>query len=128
MKYSLIVPVFNRPDEVLELLTSLVKQTNKDFEVVIVEDGSKVDCKSVVDSFSEQLKIKYFFKENEKPAIARNYGVERASGEYVIFVDSDVIVPDDYFEKVENYLSEEKIDAFGGPDAASPDFSLMQKA
>jgi len=91
MKYSLIVPVFNRPDEVLELLESLVKQTNKNFEIVIVEDGSKIDCKSVVDSFSDRLEIKYFFKENEKPAIARNYGVARASGEYVIFVDSDVI-------------------------------------
>ena len=128
MKYSLIVPVFNRPDEVLELLESLVKQTNKNFEIVIVEDGSKIDCKSVVDSFSDRLEIKYFFKENEKPAIARNYGVARASGEYVIFVDSDVIVPADYFEKVEKYLSQEEIDAFGGPDAASPDFSLMQKA
>lgn len=128
MKFSLIIPVFNRPDEVLELLNSLEKQTNKSFEIIIVEDGSKIDCKSVVDDFKEKLDIKYYYKENEKPAIARNYGVERASGEYVVFVDSDVIVPEHYFEKVEKYLSSEDIDAFGGPDAASPDFSNMQKA
>ncbi len=128
MKFSLIVPVFNRPDEVMELLTSLEKQTNKDFELIIVEDGSTIDCKKVVEDFSEKLDIKYFYKKNEKPAIARNYGVARASGEYVVFVDSDVIVPPEYFEKVEKYLSQEDIDAYGGPDAASPDFSAIQKA
>ncbi|MBN2892278.1 MAG: glycosyltransferase [Bacteroidales bacterium] len=128
MKFSVIVPVFNRPDEVEELLDSLKKQTFGDFEVVIVEDGSQIDCKKEVEKYSDSLKIKYFFKENEKPAIARNYGVERAEGEFVVFVDSDCIIPADYFEKVITYLKNEDVEVYGGPDAADPDFSNMQKA
>ncbi len=128
MKYSVIVPVFNRPDEIEELLNSLEKQTFKDFEVVIVEDGSKVDCKNIVDKYANKLALKYFYKENEKPAIARNYGVARAEGEYVVFVDSDCIIPSDYFQKVDDYLTQEDIDVYGGPDAADPNFNNMQKA
>ncbi len=128
MKFSVIVPVYNRPDEIEELLESLTKQTFTDFEVIIVEDGSEIDCKEQVEKYKSQLNIKYFYKENEKPAIARNYGVARASGEYVVFVDSDCIIPQDYFEKVNRHLNEEEVDAYGGPDAASPDFSPLQKA
>jgi len=128
MKFSIIVPVFNRPDEVEELLLSLEKQTFRDFELIIVEDGSQIDCKNVVNAFSTKLNIKYFFKENEKPAIARNFGVKNASGEYVIFVDSDCIIPFDYLEKVNFEIENEQIDAYGGPDAAAPNFNNMQKA
>lgn len=128
MKFSVIVPVFNRPDEIEELFDSLTKQTVKDFEVIIVEDGSKIDCKKEVDKYSDKLSIKYFYKKNEKPAIARNYGVARAEGDYVVFVDSDCIIPNDYFEKVNSYLDEEDVDVYGGPDAADPNFNNMQKA
>ena len=89
MKYSIIVPVFNRPDEVGEFLDSLSRQTVKDFEVVIVEDGSQRPCKDVCDGFTGKLDIKYFMKENSGPGQSRNYGAERASGDYITFVDSD---------------------------------------
>ena len=101
MKFSVIVPVYNRPDEIDEFLDSLTKQTQGDFEIIIVEDGSKTDCKAEVEKYSSQLNIKYFFKENGGPASARNYGFEQISGEYCIFFDSDIIVPPNYFKIIE---------------------------
>lgn len=128
MRYSVIVPVFNRPDEVKELLESLCTQTFRDFEVVLVEDGSSVPCAAVADSFCNKLDIKYFTKDNSGPGQTRNYGAERASGEYLIILDSDVMVPPGYFEAIEAELSREPADAFGGPDRAHPDFTPVQKA
>ena len=128
MKYSFVIPVFNRPDEISELLESLSNQTFKDFEVIIVEDGSKIDCKKEVEQYKDKLDIKYFYKKNERPAIARNYGVAHAKGEYVIFVDSDVIVPQKYLEIVDNYLRKNQVDAYGGLDAAAQNFNALQKA
>ena len=93
MKYSIIVPVYNRPDEVDELLESLSSQTLKDFEVVIVEDGSKITCKDVCDKYANILHLHYYYKENSGPGQSRNYGVERANGEYVLIVDSDAVAP-----------------------------------
>ena len=128
MRYSVIVPVFNRPDEVEELLTSLSKQTFNDFEVIIVEDGSSNTCKSVCDGLSGTLDLHYFFKENSGPGQSRNYGVERAKGEYIIILDSDVVLPEGYLQAVEDELQREPADAFGGPDSAHPDFTDTQKA
>ena len=128
MRYSVIVPVFNRPDEVRELLESLCAQTFRDFEVVLVEDGSSVPCAAVADAFRNKLDIKYFTKENSGPGQTRNFGAEHASGEYLIILDSDVMVPPGYFEAVEAELSCESADAFGGPDRAHPDFTPVQKA
>ena len=105
MKYSLIVPVYNRPDEVDELLESLCSQTLKDFEVVIVEDGSQKPCKDVCDKYASILDLHYYYKENSGPGQSRNYGVERASGDYVIILDSDVVLPNKYLESV-NYSVE----------------------
>ena len=127
-KYSIIVPVFNRPDEVDELLDSLTRQTVKDFEVVIVEDGSKVPCKDVVEKYTGQLDVRYFYKPNGGPGPARNYGVERATGEYVIILDSDVVLPDGYMKAVDDSIRENPCDAFGGPDAAHESFTDIQKA
>ena len=93
MKYSIIVPVFNRPEEVDELLLSLTQQSYADFDVVIVEDGSQQPCKGVCNKYSDKLNLQYFMKENSGPGQSRNYGVERATGEYVIILDSDVILP-----------------------------------
>lgn len=128
MKYSIVIPVYNRPDEADELLASLVKQTVKDFEVVIVEDGSAKPCKEVVDKYADVLDVKYFVKENGGPGPARNYGVERAQGEYVLILDSDCVIPEGYLKAIEDELDANPCDAFGGPDAAHPDFTPIQKA
>ena len=128
MKYSVIVPVYNRPDEVKELLESLAAQSFRDFEVVIVEDGSKIPCDSVVSSFSDSLEIRYFTKDNSGPGQTRNYGAERASGEFLIILDSDVIVPPGYFAAIEKELANKDTDAFGGPDRAHEGFTPVQKA
>lgn len=128
MRYSFIVPVYNRPDEVQELLESLCEQTLRDFEVVIVEDGSSVPCESVCRGFEDRLRVRYFTKANSGPGQTRNYGVERAEGEYVLILDSDVVVPPTYLEEVERELEREECDAFGGPDRAHESFTPMQKA
>ena len=128
MKYSIIVPVFNRPDEVDELLQSLVGQTLKDFEVVIVEDGSEKPCKDVCDKYAGKIDLKYFMKKNSGPGQSRNYGAERANGEYLIVLDSDVVLPEDYLKAVDDELNREPSDAFGGPDCAHDSFTETQKA
>ena len=128
MKYSFIVPVYNRPDEVDELLESLTKQTITDFEVIVVEDGSTVLCRDVCEKYRDLLNLHYFYKDNSGPGQSRNYGVERAQGDYVLILDSDVVVPAGYLQAVENELNTNDADAFGGPDAAHPSFTPKQKA
>lgn len=128
MKYSVIIPVYNRLDEVEDLLASLSHQTFKDFEVVIVEDGSTAPCKDAVDRYADKVTVKYFMKPNEGRSIARNYGLERAAGDYFIFFDSDCVIPEQYFEKLDKALEKHPVDCFGGPDAAHESFSDTQKA
>lgn len=128
MKYSIIVPVYNRPDEVDELLGSLTEQTEKDFEVIMVEDGSSVTCEKVCNGYKATLDIHYFMKENSGPGQSRNYGVARAKGEYVIILDSDVVLPPGYIESVSDELEKAPADAFGGPDKAHSSFTDIQKA
>jgi glycosyltransferase involved in cell wall biosynthesis len=130
MKYSIIVPVYNRPDEVDELLESLSNQTHRDFEVIIVEDGSVRTCKDVCDKYADILALHYYAKENSGPGQSRNYGAERANGEYMIILDSDVVLPKGYVEAIDKTLSStiEEIVAFGGPDASHPSFTPVQKA
>ncbi len=142
MKYSIIVPVFNRPDEVDELLESLCQQTLKDFEVIIVEDGSKNPCKDVCNKYASILDLHYYYKDNSGPGQSRNYGAERASGEWLIVLDSDVVLPEGYLLAVENSVqcsarpkdagnvqrSMFNVQCFGGPDAAHPSFTPVQKA
>lgn len=128
MRYSVIVPVYNRPDEVDELLQSLIKQTYTDFEVVVVEDGSAVPCKDVVDKYAASMDIRYYSKPNSGPGQSRNYGAERSHGEYLIILDSDCILPPGYFMAIEEELRNEPADAFGGPDRAHESFSDTQKA
>lgn len=128
ISFSFIIPVYNRPQEVSELLESLVRQTYKDtFEVIIVEDGSSETSEQVVSSYQDHLNIKYFFKENSGPGQSRNFGMQRAGGNYFIILDSDVILPDNYLSVVEEALKKHYTDAYGGPDAASPDFTALQK-
>ena len=128
MKYSVIIPVYNRPDEAQELLESLVQQECQDFEVIVVEDGSTVPCKEVVEQFCDRLDVKYFTKPNSGPGQTRNYGVERAQGEYVLILDSDAVCPPGYIAAVEAELQANPCDAFGGPDRAHESFTPMQKA
>ena len=127
-KYSIIIPVYDRPQEVSELLSSLTLQTNKDFEVIIVEDGSTTRCDQVVDQFRDLLSIQYFFKPNSGPGPSRNFGFEHARGEYFIVFDSDCIIPPGYLEVVEKSIRENAWDAWGGPDKAHEDFTLIQRA
>lgn len=128
MNYSFIVPVFNRPDEVDELLQSMSQQTLKDFEVVVVEDGSQTTCKSVCDKYAGTLDLHYYYKENSGPGQSRNYGVERATGQYVIIVDSDAVLPHGFMQAIDDELRRQPSDAWGGPDAAHESFTDIQKA
>ena len=126
--FSIIVPVYNRPEEVRGLLESLALQSCKDFELVLVEDGSDIPCKEVVDSFEGRIDVKYFYKDNAGRSAARNYGLERAGGEYFVFFDSDCVIPPGYFTALKEALGKDFTPCFGGPDAASDDFSDLQKA
>ena len=128
MKFSLIVPVYNRADEVKALLESLARQDDKGYQCIIVEDGSPEPCESVCREFEDRLELKYYFKENEGRSIARNYGMDRADGDYYVFVDSDCVLPPDYFSSLRKALSETPAQCFGGPDAAHESFSPLQKA
>ena len=128
MLFSVIIPVYNRPDELSELLQSLVSQHFKDFEVLVIDDGSTISCEKIADSFSDKLSIHYFFKQNSGPGPSRNYGAERASGDYLIILDSDCILPDTYFDAVVAELRSVPADAFGGPDRAHSSFTDVQKA
>ena len=128
MRYSVIIPVFNRPDEVDELLQSLTAQTFRDFEVIVVEDGSTLPCREVVARYAGALNVHYFCKPNSGPGQTRNYGAERSRGEYLIILDSDCILPPGYLSAVEQELRRCPADAFGGPDRAHASFTPLQKA
>jgi glycosyltransferase involved in cell wall biosynthesis len=128
MKYSLIIPVYNRPDEVHELLESLTQQTLRDFEVVVVDDGSTLPCEEVVKGYEDRLTLHYYSKPNSGPGQTRNYGVARAAGEYCIILDSDCVLPPGYLAAVEEELLTSPADAFGGPDRAHDSFTPVQKA
>ena len=128
MQFSIIIPVYNRTQEVDELLESLCGQTFKDFEVIVVEDGSSETCESICERYADKLDLHYYFKPNSGPGPSRNYGAERSQGEYLIILDSDVIVPNNYLEIAKKELDCESCDAFGGPDCAHPSFTPIQKA
>ncbi len=128
MRYTVIVPVYNRPDEVDELLQSLAAQTEHDFEVVVVEDGSQRPCKDICEKYDGVLDLHYHAKNNSGPGQSRNYGAERAKGEYLIVLDSDVVLPPDYLAHVSEELASTHADAFGGPDRAHESFTDVQKA
>ncbi len=128
MKYSIIVPVYNRPDEVDELLESLLHQEEKDFEVIVVEDGSQVPCGDVCQRYAGRMELRYYEKPNSGPGQSRNYGAERAAGEYLLILDSDVVVPPGYLKAISEELERQPADAFGGPDCSHPSFTDIQKA
>ena len=128
MFFSIIIPLYNRPQEINELLATLTKQTYMQFEVLVIEDGSVNDAKNIVASYADKLDVKYFFKENAGQGFARNFGFEHAKGDYFVIFDSDCLIPADYLEIVRDYLFEHQLDAYGGPDAAHQTFTPVQKA
>ena len=129
LQFSFIIPVYNRPDEIQELLQSFkALKTTTAFEIVVVEDGSTIDSKDVIESFKNKLDISYFYKENSGPGDSRNFGMQHAKGNYFIILDSDCILPDNYLNEVEKSLETNYVDCFGGPDAAHDSFTNLQKA
>jgi glycosyltransferase involved in cell wall biosynthesis len=126
--FSVVIPVYNRPDEVLELLASLQQQNSREFEVLIVEDGSTNRCEAVVDAYRDALDIKYFYKPNSGPGPSRNFGFEHAKGQYFVVFDSDCILPPQYFDAVKAALAKDSWDAWGGPDRANERFTPVQQA
>lgn len=128
MFFSVIIPVFNRPSELFELLQSLTQQTFCGFEVVVIEDGSDIKSDQVVASFRDRLNLQYLVQENTGQGFARNNGMKLAKGNFFIILDSDVILPSCYLEVLQKAIVSRNLDAFGGPDAAASDFSILQKA
>jgi len=128
MFFSIVIPVYNRPQEIDELLESLTQQEYSPFEVIVVEDGSSKPAKHVVESYRNRLDIRYYEKKNEGQGFARNFGFTHAKGDYFIVFDSDIIVPEDYLQQVAAGIQRDGWDAFGGPDAAHPSFTDIQKA
>jgi len=127
-KFSVIIPVFNRPDEIDELLGSLVNQTYKEFEVLVIDDGSDQRSESITGSYKDKLNLRYFYKENSGQGFTRNFGYERAEGDYFVVFDSDCIIPPRYLEVVNYSLDVDYLDAYGGPDRDHQDFTMVQKA
>ena len=129
VRFSVIVPLYNRPEEIEELLDSLVDQSFSDFEVIVVEDGSERDAREVVNGFRDRLEVHYFWKENTRQGFTRNYGFERAKGDWLVVFDSDCLIPPRYFELVDAHLrAHPEVEVYGGPDAAHPTFTPLQKA
>ena len=128
VKYSIIIPVYNRPEELEELILSISKQSFKNLEVIIVDDGSQISSIEIFQNFKKKLNISYFFTKNQGPALARNFGVKNANGEWIIFFDSDCTIPNNYFKILEKFLNNNFIDFFGGPDTLDDSFNSIQKS
>lgn len=128
MFYSLIIPVYNRPEDMREVLNGLAAQTYTDFEVIVVESGSTIKSDAVVEEFKDRLTIAYYLKGNDGQGFSRNYGLARAKGDYLLILDSDIIIPPDYLKHVHEGIHQDKLDAFGGPDRGHPSFTPVQKA
>lgn len=126
--YSIVIPVYNRPEELNELLESLTRQSYQNFEVIVIEDGSTVKSRDIVSLYENSLCIRYFEIENIGQGFARNLGFQNAKGDYFLVFDSDTLLPAHYLEAVSNQLNEKFLDAFGGPDRADANFSDIQKA
>ncbi len=126
--FSIIIPLYNRPQEIDELLQSLTHQTYSPFEVLVIEDGSTQESSAIVAGYRDRLNIHYYFKQNEGQGFSRNYGFERAKGDYFVIFDSDCVVPPDYLANVNAFLTKTTLDAYGGPDAAHESFTPVQKA
>ena len=129
MKFSIIIPVFNRPDEIKDLIQSIVDQKYRDIEIIVIEDGSSITSNDIINSFKNKINLQYHEISNQGPGLARNQGVKFANAEWIIFFDSDCTIPKNYFYEVDEFLkSNTEVDFFGGPDKSNKSFSFLQKA
>ncbi len=128
MLFSIILPTYGRPEEVTAFLESICRQNYQDFEVIIVDGTPNDVLHPVIDKFRKQINLTYFHERGLGASESRNLGCKKAKGDFVVFIDSDCIVPEDYLVKINAFLKKNKADAFGGPDAAAPDFTVQQKA
>ena len=128
MLFSIIIPLYNRPQEIKELLETLTLQTYTQFEVLVIEDGSVNDAEEIVKSFAGKLDVRYYKKQNEGQGFTRNYGFKLAKGDYFVIFDSDCLIPENYLQIVNDHLQTNWLDAYGGPDDAHPSFTPVQKA
>jgi glycosyltransferase involved in cell wall biosynthesis len=126
--FSIVVPTFSRTDEVIELLDSLETQQNKNFEVIIADGSLDDSVGKVVKAYMNRLKLIYLYDKGLGISESRNWGVKNASGDYVVFFDSDCVIPSQYFAVLDDYLNQNPLDAFGGPDKAHESFNNHQKA
>lgn len=102
--FSIVIPTYNRPLKLLNALKSLANQTFKDFEVIVVDDGSTEDYKAIIGDGSKDLNIRYYKKDNAGPATARNYGIEKASGRFIGFLDDDDEYIDSHLSILHEYI------------------------
>lgn len=128
MFFSIIIPLYNRPQEIDELLHTLTQQLYSRFEVLVIEDGSSLDARAIVESYKDKLDLRYYVKENAGQGFARNFGFERANGDYFVVFDSDCLIPVNYLQTVVHQVQQYGLDAYGGPDAAHESFTPVQKA
>ncbi len=131
-RYSVIVPSYNRQDEIEELLQSFLflEFNSNRLELIIADDGSEDDTEGVVRSYNQRLPfpLLFFRQKNQGPGAARNMGMEKASGDFFIFLDSDCTIPPDWLRIIDNQLARTQADAFGGRDSFRPDFPDQLKA
>lgn len=107
IKISIIIPVYNVEEYINEALDSLVNQSFKDIEVIMVDDGSTDNSGKIMDEYATKYpNFHAYHKKNEGTSIARNLGMDKAKGEYIAFIDPDDIVPEDAYEKLYNYAQE----------------------
>ena len=130
MKYSIIIATYNRLSELKELLhsVSLFTFDSTKFEIIISDDGSTDGTKEFIKKYNADFQLRYIHQKNQGPGAARNHGMSKAKGDYFIFIDSDCIIPSDYLSKIEQFLTENPVDAFGGPDDCHPSFPPLLKA
>lgn len=128
MRYSVVVPTFSRPGEVNELLASLQNQSEKSFEVILADGSLDDSVKEVADRYRTQIPVRHLYHKGIGISDARNWGVREAVGTYVLFFDSDCVIPQDYFRNLSAFLAIHPADYFGGPDGAGEDFNPLQKA
>lgn len=102
IKVSVIVPIYNAEKHLVQCLDSVMNQTLKDIEIILINDGSTDGSTEICQRYLSDSRVTYYYKENEGLAAARQDGMERASGEYIGFVDSDDWIEPDMYEKMYN--------------------------
>jgi GT2 family glycosyltransferase len=131
-RWSVIIAVYNRLDEVRELLASAegLEGDRSSFELLFVDDGSRDGFREFIEAYTSPsgLRVRAVYQHNQGPGAARNHGMAVAGGEYFLFVDSDCLFPPRWLAEIERAVDARHYDAFGGPDTCHPSFSPLLKA